>query len=225
MANILVVEDNNDLRELFVLALRENGFHARGATDGAQALDLLGKNAVDLIVTDIMMPKMDGLELTTVLRAAQYTMPILMITVKDDYISMQEGFTRGADDYMIKPVNISEMILRVKALLRRAKINAENKIVVGQTVINGDSMTVSEGDKITELPLKEFRLLFKLLSYPDVIFTREQIMDDIWGHESDSDERTLNTHVHRLREKFESNPDFEIVTLRGLGYKAVKKHE
>lgn len=225
MANILVVEDNKDLRELFCLALKEKGFQTLSASNGAQALNVLGKTAVDLIVTDIMMPEMDGIELTSCLRNANYTMPILMITVKDDYLSMQKGFTVGADDYMVKPVNVNEMALRIKALLRRAKINTERKIVIGSTVVSEESMTVREGDKETVLPLKEFQLLFKLLSYPNVIFTREQIMDDIWGHESDSDERTLNTHIHRLREKFEGNPDFEIYTVRGLGYKAVKKHE
>ena len=225
MANILVVEDNKDLRELFCLALKEKGFQTLSASNGAQALNVLGKTAVDLIVTDIMMPEMDGIELTSCLRNANYTMPILMITVKDDYFSMQNGFTVGAADYMVKPVNVNEMALRIKALLRRAKINTERKIVIGSTVVSEESMTVREGDKETVLPLKEFQLLFKLLSYPNVIFTREQIMDDIWGHESDSDERTLNTHIHRLREKFEDNPDFEIYTVRGLGYKAVKKHE
>ena len=225
MANILVAEDNKDLRELFCLALKEKGFSVIPAVNGVHALDILGKTSVDLIVTDIMMPEMDGIELTRCLRNANYTMPILMITVKDDYLSMQSGFTVGADDYMVKPVNINEMVLRIKALLRRAKINTERKIVIGSTVISEESMTVKEGDKVTELPLKEFQLLFKLLSYPNVIFTREQIMDDIWGHESDSDERTLNTHVHRLRDKFDGNPDFEIFTVRGLGYKAVKKHE
>ncbi|MBO4540262.1 MAG: response regulator transcription factor [Clostridia bacterium] len=225
MANILIVEDNKDLRELFSLALKENGFSVCTAADGHQALEELGRYSVDLIVTDIMMPDMDGIELTRCLRNAQYNLPILMITVKDDYQSMKEGFDCGADDYMVKPVNINEMVLRVKALLRRAKINTEKKIVIGATEINCESMTVKDGERVTELPLKEFQLLFKLLSYPNVIFTREQIMDDIWGLESDSDERTLNTHIHRLRDKFETNPDFEIVTIRGLGYKAVKKHE
>ena len=225
MANILIVEDNKDLRELFALALKENGFSVCLAADGQQALSELGHSSVDLIVTDIMMPGMDGIELTRCLRNAQYNLPILMITVKDDYQSKKEGFDCGADDYMVKPVNINEMVLRVKALLRRAKINTEKKIVIGSTEISCESMTVKEGKRVTELPLKEFQLLFKLLSYPNVIFTREQIMDDIWGLESDSDERTLNTHIHRLRDKFDNNPDFEIVTIRGLGYKAVKRHE
>ncbi len=225
MANILIVEDNMDLRELFSLALKEKGFQVLLAANGQQALNVMGKNSVDLIVTDLMMPLMDGIELTRCLRNGRYNTPILMITVKDDYLSMQDGFNAGADDYMVKPVNINEMVLRIKALLRRSKINTERKICIGSTVISEESMTVKEGKKETILPLKEFQLLFKLLSYPDVIFTRDQIMDDIWGHESDSDERTLNTHVHRLRDKFEDNPDFEIVTVRGLGYKAVKKHE
>ncbi len=225
MATVLVVEDNMDLREMFSLALKENGFQVVLAANGIHALNVLGKTSVDIIVTDLMMPGMDGVELTKCLRNANYNTPILMITVKDDYTSMQQGFNVGADDYMIKPVNINEMVLRIKALLRRAKINTDRKIVIGSTVVSEESMTVKVGDIETILPLKEFQLLFKLLSYPNVIFTRDQIMDEIWGHESDSDERTLNTHIHRLRDRFEGNPDFEIVTMRGLGYKAVKKHE
>ena len=223
MVKIMVVEDNKDLRELFGIALRENGFRVIEAEDGNVALDLLGTNSVDLIITDIMMPGLNGIDLVDCLRKGGYETPILMITVKDDYRTKKEGFNAGADDYMVKPVNIEEMILRVKALLRRARINTEKKLVIGSTTVSFDSMTVKTGDRELDLPLKEFQLLTKLLSYPNVIFTREQIMGDIWGMETDSDERTLNTHIHRLRDKFEDNPDFEIVTVRGLGYKAVKK--
>ena len=223
MVKIMVVEDNKDLRELFGIALRENGFRVIEAEDGNVALDLLDTNSVDLIITDIMMPGLNGIDLVDCLRKGGYETPILMITVKDDYRTKKEGFNAGADDYMVKPVNIEEMILRVKALLRRARINTEKKLVIGSTTVSFDSMTVKTGDRELDLPLKEFQLLTKLLSYPNVIFTREQIMGDIWGMETDSDERTLNTHIHRLRDKFEDNPDFEIVTVRGLGYKAVKK--
>lgn len=223
MVKILVAEDNKDLRELFGIALRANGFRVIEAEDGNVALDLLGTNSVDLIITDVMMPGLNGIDLVDCLRKGGYETPILMVTVKDDYRTKKEGFNAGADDYMVKPVNIEEMILRVKALLRRAKINTEKKLVIGSTTVSFDSMTVKTGERELDLPLKEFQLLTKLLSYPNVIFTREQIMGDIWGMETDSDERTLNTHVHRLRDKFADNPDFEIVTVRGLGYKAVKK--
>lgn len=223
MVKIMVVEDNRDLRELFGIALRDNGFRVIEAKDGNDALDQLGANAVDLIITDVMMPGMNGIDLTDCLRKGGYDMPVLMITVKDDYRTKKEGFGAGADDYMVKPVDIEEMILRVKALLRRARINTEKKLVVGSTEINFDSMTVTREDSTVELPQKEFLLLTKLLSYPNTIFTRKQIMDEIWGMETESDERTINTHVHRLRNRFEDNPDFRIVTVKNLGYKAVRK--
>lgn len=223
MVNILVVEDNQDIRDLFCQTLNDNGYQSYGAGDGVKALDLLDKIAVDLIIADIMMPNMDGYELTKLLREAQNDTPILMITARDDYFSMQKGFVTGADDYMVKPVNINEMLLRVSALLRRAKIHAERKIVIGSTTLDQESMSVLCDGQETILPLKEFNLLFKLLSYPNKIFTRQQIMDEIWGIESETDDRTINTHINRLRERFADNKDFEIVTIRGLGYKAVKK--
>lgn len=223
MVNILVVEDNVDIREMFCQALNDSGYQSYGTENGEKALALLEKVAVDLIIADIMMPNMDGYELTSLLREAKNDTPILMITARDDYLSMKKGFVTGADDYMIKPVNINEMLLRVSALLRRAKIHAEHKIVVGNTTIDQESMSVICDGQETVLPLKEFNLLFKLLSYPNKIFTRQQIMDEIWGMESETDDRTINTHINRLRERFSDNKDFEIVTIRGLGYKAVKK--
>lgn len=223
MFNILVVEDNLDLRELFVTTINNAGFRAFGATDGLDALNLMDNTHIDLIVADIMMPKMSGYELTKELRSLGNSIPILMVTAKDDYDSLQKGFSFGADDYMIKPVNVNELLLRIQALLRRARINSEKKIVIGSTIIDYESMTVKYNDDDIVLPLKEFNLLFKLLSFPGKIFTRQQLMDEIWGMDSETDDRTINTHINRLRERFSNNQDFEIVTIRGLGYKAVKK--
>lgn len=223
MFNILVVEDNLDLRELFVTTINNAGYRAFGATDGLDALNLMDNTHIDLIVADIMMPKMSGYELTKELRSLGNSIPILMVTAKDDYDSLQKGFSFGADDYMIKPVNVNELLLRIQALLRRARINSEKKIVIGSTIIDYESMTVKYNDDEIVLPLKEFNLLFKLLSFPGKIFTRQQLMDEIWGMDSETDDRTINTHINRLRERFSNNQDFEIVTIRGLGYKAVKK--
>ena len=223
MFNILVVEDNLDLRELFVATINNAGYRAFGATDGLDALNLMDNTHIDLIVADIMMPKMSGYELTKELRSLGNSIPILMVTAKDDYDSLQKGFSFGADDYMIKPVNVNELLLRIQALLRRARINSEKKIVIGSTIIDYESMTVKYNDDDIVLPLKEFNLLFKLLSFPGKIFTRQQLMDEIWGMDSETDDRTINTHINRLRERFSNNQDFEIVTIRGLGYKAVKK--
>lgn len=223
MFNILVVEDNLDLRELFFTTINNAGYRAFGATDGLDALNLMDNTHIDLIVADIMMPKMSGYELTKELRSLGNSIPILMVTAKDDYDSLQKGFSFGADDYMIKPVNVNELLLRIQALLRRARINSEKKIVIGSTIIDYESMTVKYNDDDIVLPLKEFNLLFKLLSFPGKIFTRQQLMDEIWGMDSETDDRTINTHINRLRERFSNNQDFEIVTIRGLGYKAVKK--
>ena len=221
MFNILVVEDNEDMRELFCTVLTDSGYHAIPATDGLDALEIMEQAYIDLIVADIMMPHMDGYELTKALREADYDLPILMVTAKDQFDDIQKGFRAGADDYMIKPINVKELVLRVEALLRRAKISSEKKIVIGSTVLNYDALTVTIHGEETILPQKEFYLLYKLLSYPNKIFTRQQLMDEIWGLFSETDERTVNTHINRLREKFSGNRDFAIVTVRGLGYKAV----
>ena len=202
MINILVVGDNTDLREMLCSALNNNGYNSFSASDGLDALDVLEKNVIDLIVCDIMMPNMDGYQLTKSLRNVRNNVPILIVTAKDDYESMQRGFNLGVDDYMIKPINIREMLLRIHALLRRARINMEKKIVIGDTTLDYESMTITVKDEVIVLPLKEFNLLFKLLSYPNKIFTRQQIMDEIWGLETDSDDRTINTHINRLRERF-----------------------
>lgn len=223
MFNILVVEDNEDVRELFCTVLSDSGYNAIPAADGAEALDIMEEKYIDLIVADIMMPNIDGCELTKLLRDAKYDLPILMVTAKDRFDDMQKGFRSGTDDYMIKPINVKELVLRVEALLRRAKISSEKKITVGGTVLDYDALTVMRDGKESILPQKEFYLLYKLLSYPNKIFTRQQLMDEIWGMFSETDERTVNTHINRLRDKFSDCGDFEIITVRGLGYKAVKK--
>lgn len=223
MFNILVAEDNEDVRELFCTVLSDSGYNAIPAADGAEALDIMEEKYIDLIVADIMMPNIDGYELTKLLRDAKYNLPILMVTAKDRFDDMQKGFRSGTDDYMIKPINVKELVLRVEALLRRAKISSEKKITVGGTVLDYDALTVTRDGKESILPQKEFYLLYKLLSYPNKIFTRQQLMDEIWGMFSETDERTVNTHINRLRDRFSDCGDFEIITVRGLGYKAVKK--
>lgn len=225
MFTILVVEDNADMRELFCTVLSDSGYRCLSAADGLEALGVMEKEYVDLIVADIMMPEMDGYELTRAVRSSDRELPILIVTAKDQFDDMQKGFRSGADDYMIKPINIKELVLRVEALLRRARIQSEKRITVGNTVLDYDALTVTIHGKETILPQKEFYLLYKLLSYPNKIFTRPQLMDEIWGMFSETDERTVNTHINRLRERFSGCEDFEIVTVRGLGYKAVKKHE
>lgn len=225
MFRILVVEDNPDMLELFCTVLSDNGYQCIPATDGLKALNIMEREYIDLIIADIMMPEMDGYEFTRTIREAKIELPILMVTAKDQFDDMQKGFRAGTDDYMVKPVNVKELVLRVEALLRRAKIQSDKKIIVGNTILDYDALTVTIHGKETILPQKEFYLLYKLLSYPNKIFTRPQLMDEIWGMFSETDERTVNTHINRLRDRFSDCTDFEIITVRGLGYKAVKKHE
>ena len=221
MFNILVVEDDPSSRKLMAAGLKENGFHTFLANNGEEALDVMDRQHIDLIVTDIMMPEMDGYDLTSQLRESGFTLPVLMVTAKEAPRDKKKGFLVGTDDYMVKPVDTEEMVLRIQALLRRAKIVSERKITVGKAVLDFDAFTVSREQERIVLPPKEFLLLYKLLSYPDVIFTRLQLMDEIWGMESQSDDRTINVHIARLRERFERWPDFEIETVRGLGYRAI----
>ena len=224
MFKILVVEDDNELNQLFCRTLNRNGYVALGAFDAAQALVMLEKEAIDLIISDVMMPGMDGFEFVKQLRDAKMTLPIMMITAKSDIKDKQSGFSSGADDYMVKPVDLQEMLLRVQALLRRAKSVSERKLVFGGTSLLYDIWTVEDETGSQVLPQKEFQLLYKLLSYPGQIFTRQQILDDIWGPEGYVDSHTLDVHISRLRERFKKNEDFEIVTIRGLGYREVKKN-
>ena len=202
--------------------LKEHGYHPILACDGLEALKLLDTHHVDLVILDIMMPGMDGYEFTRQLRATDYTLPILMVTAKQLPEDKRKGFIVGTDDYMTKPVDEEEMILRIRALLRRAQIVNERRITIADVCLDYDSLTVSRGDESQTLPRKEFYLLYKLLSYPGKIFTRIQLMDEIWGMESQSDDNTINVHINRLRKRFEDYPEFSIETIRGLGYKAVK---
>ncbi len=223
MFQILVVEDDTNTRKLMCAVLKQNGFDTLQAEDGIAALDLMGKKHVDLVVLDLMMPNMDGYELTRQLRLTWENLPILMVTAKQEAKDKRKGFLAGTDDYMTKPVDEQEMVLRIKALLRRAQIASDHKLTVGKAVLDYDALTVSREGEVITLPQKEFYLLFKLLSYPGMIFTRLQLMDEIWGMESETDDHTLNVHVNRLRERFRHWSEIEIVTVRGLGYKAVKK--
>ena len=223
MFHILVVDDDKNTRMYFGAVLENNGYTVTVANNGEEALDIMGKEHIDLVVLDVMMPKMDGYEFTKTLRECDNNLPILMVSAKQMPIDKNKGFAAGTDDYMTKPVNQDEFLYRIKALLRRAKIANERKIVVGNVVIDYDSLTVTRGDEIQELPQKEFLLLYKLLSYPGKIFTRIQLMDEIWGAESNTGWETVTVHIGRLRKRFEDWPEFEIESVRGLGYKAVKK--
>lgn len=221
MFKILVVEDNKNLRKLMVTYLKKNNYEPLEAEDGEQALDVLDKNHVDLIITDIMMPNLDGFELTKELREANYMLPILFVTAKESIDDKKKGFLIGADDYMVKPVDMDEMVLRVGVLLRRANIVNQRKLIINDVVLSYDEMVLKKGNHVFELPQKEFLLLYKLLSFPNKIFTRQDLMDEIWGLETESDLRTVDVHIKRLREKFATFTDFEIVTIRGVGYKGV----
>lgn len=224
MFNILVVEDDAGTRKLLCALLKSDGYNVLSAQDGAEALEVLDKNHVDLLVIDVMMPRMDGYTLTEQLRGGGSTLPMLMLSAKDGAADVRHGFVVGIDDYMKKPFDVEELLLRIRALLRRAKIATEKKIVAGSVTLDYDSLTVTTDKGRETLPQKEFLLLFKLLSYPDVVFTRLQLMDEIWGMDAESDEHTVNVHINRLRTRFAHCDDFEIVTVRGLGYKAVRKN-
>lgn len=224
MFKILVAEDDNELQQLFCHVLARSGFTAIGVSDGEEALELLSREYIDLIISDIMMPRVDGYALVRALRDASNQIPVLMITAKEGFQDMQFGFMAGADDYMVKPINVNELVLRVHALLRRAKIVTERRQTIGSTIFEYDTFSVRSGSAETILPQKEFLLLYKLISSPNHIFTRQQLMDDIWGPESRTEARTVDVHINRLRDRFRENPDFEIITVRGIGYKAVKRH-
>ena len=222
MFNILVVEDDPNIRKLIEAPLLDERYHPVLARDAQEALDIIDVQHIDLMITDIMMPGMDGYTLTEQLREAGYDFPILMVTAKETIKDKRKGFIVGTDDYMVKPIDEEEMILRVKALLRRAKIISERKICIGSVTLNYDTLTVSRVAERVTLPQKEFMLLYKLLSYPETIFTRTQLMDEIWGLDTESAEHTVSVHIGRLRERFLHWPEFSIETVRGLGYRAVR---
>lgn len=223
MFKILIAEDDNELRQLFQRVLTINGYDAAGASDGQEALEYLENEYVDLVISDIMMPRMDGYSLARHIREMNPSMPILMITAKGDFNDVSQGFSSGADDYMVKPINVNEMVLRVKALLRRAEMNSERRQKIGDTLMEYDSLTVTRNGESQVLPQKEFLLLYKMAAYPGKIFTRQQLMDDIWGYSSSSELHTIDVHIGRLRERFKDNPDLKIVTLRGVGFKVVRE--
>ena len=222
MLKVLIAEDDRELRQLFSHVLTKNGYSVKGVTNGKEALDAIDVEYFDIIISDIMMPIIDGYELVKSLRDSGNTTPVLMITAKDSFDDMRRGFILGTDDYMIKPINVNEMVLRVQALLRRAQMINERRQVVGNTVMEIDSLTVTTEGESFVLPQKEFMLLYKMAASPGKIFTRHQLMDDIWGYDNESDTHTVDVHIGRLRERFRDNPDFKIVTMRGVGYKVVK---
>ena len=222
MFKILIAEDDAELRQLFSRVLTKNGYNVKGISNGREALDCMENDFFDLIISDIMMPEVDGYEFVRLLRECNDKTPVLMITAKDAFDDMRQGFDSRTDDYMVKPVNVNEMVLRVGALLRRARMINERRQTVGNTVLEMDSLTVISDGKTEILPQKEFMLLYKMASYPGKIFTRHQLMDEIWGYDNESDTHTVDVHIGRLREKFGDSRDFKIVTIRGVGYKVVK---
>ena len=223
MFKILIAEDDLELRQLFERVLIRNGYSVKCVSNGKEALDFLLSDYCDLIISDVMMPVMDGFQMVSEIRAGGLNVPILMITAKGEFDDMRQGFLVGTDDYMVKPVNVNEMVIRVGALLRRAQMINERRQTIGETVLECDSLTVSYRGESMVLPQKEFMLLYKMASFPGKIFTRQQMMNEIWGYDSDSDTHTVDVHIGRLRDKFRDNCDFEIVTIRGIGYKVVKK--
>ena len=225
MFHILVVEDDSHTRKLMETVISQNGYTVYTAQNGMEALDAFDQYHIDLIVLDIMMPEMDGYEFTKLIREWKENIPILMVSAKQQPADKKKGFLVGTDDYMTKPVDEEEMLLRIKALRRRANIVNERKIIIGDVGLDYDELSVTRNGETQTLPQKEFYVLYKLLSYPNKIFTRLQLMDEIWGLDSETTDMTVNVHINRLRKRFEGWKEFEIVTVRGLGYKAVKHEE
>ncbi len=223
MLKILIAEDDRELRQLFSHVLAKNGYAVKGVANGQEALDAMDRDYYDLILSDIMMPVMDGYALVQQLRSTGNNTPVLMITAKGEFEDMRQGFLSGTDDYMVKPVNVNEMVLRVGALLRRAQMINDRRLTIGSTIMECDSLMVEAEGETFVLPQKEFMLLYKMASFPGRIFTRQQLMDEIWGYENESDTHTVDVHIGRLRERFRESRDFKIVTIRGVGYKVVKQ--
>ena len=222
MFNILVVDDDKHTRLLLKVVLESENYNVYTAEDGEDALSVIDHKHIDLVILDVMMPNMDGYEFTELLRESDNVIPILMVSAKQLPEDKRKGFLVGTDDYIVKPFDEEELIFRIKALLRRAHIVSEKRITVGDVVLDYNSMTVTRGEEVQELPQKEFMLIYKLLSYPGRIFTRIQLMDEIWGAESDTGWETVTVHIGRLRKRFEHFTEFKIESVRGLGYKAVK---
>jgi len=222
MFNILIIEDDKNTRKLLEETVKDAGYFAYTAENGEKALSLMENKHIDLAIVDVMMPVMDGLQFTKILRDSGVNIPMLIVSAKGSPMDIRQGFLVGIDDYMVKPMDEEEMLLRIKALLRRSQIVNEHRLQIGKAVFDFDTFTVTREQDCQVLPKKEFLLLYKLLSYPDVIFTRVQLMDEIWGPDSDSDENTVAVHINKLRNRFKDYPEFEILTARGLGYKAAK---
>lgn len=225
MFNVLVVEDDKNLKKLMVTYLKKNNYTTFEARNGIQALDIIDKQYIDLVISDIMMPEMDGYELLNELRIANYEIPIMLITAKSDISDKKQGFILEADDYMVKPIDMEEMVLRVSVLLKRAKSANKRKIILRDLIIDYDQLSVVKHDKVYNLAQKEFYLLYKLVSTPNTIFTRQELIEEIWGLESESEYRTVDVHIKRLREKLKELNELEIVTVRGLGYKCIINKE
>jgi DNA-binding response OmpR family regulator len=221
MIQILVVEDDVKLNQIVCTYLNDSGYNAKGCENPKEAYDLMYSNLYDMIISDIMMPEIDGFEFAKTVRQLNKTIPILFMTAKDDIISKQKGFQIGIDDYMVKPINMDELVMRVGALLRRANIMEERRVTAGNLVMDADAMTVTINEEEMPLTLREFNILYKLLSYPKKTFTRAQLMDEFWGVDSETSLRAVDVYVTKLREKLSSCDGFQIVTVRGLGYKAV----
>lgn len=224
MATILVAEDEKNL-QLLIQAQLKPYYTVVTADNGEEALAIIESQHIDLLIADIMMPKMDGIELLKELRRDGFQFPVLLLTAKQTIMDKREGFKTGADDYLTKPVIYEELLLRIEALLRRAHISAEKKIVIGDVTVDSMTYTLSDKETSLSLPKKEFELLFKLLSYPGQIFTRNQLLDEIWGFDSESSEDTIKTHMNRLRNKCKSFEVFQLITVKGLGYQAVIMEE
>lgn len=221
MFSILVAEDDTALNRMICVRLQQEHYRTFPAFDGKEALAVLDREHIDCIVSDVMMPRMDGYTLAQALREAKINIPILMITAKSQMEDMERGFRAGTDDYMVKPIHLRELLLRVQALLRRAQLVNQKRLTIRGTTLDYEALTVQTGDAIQHLPPKEFYLLFKLLNQPNRIFTRQELLDEIWGIATDTDSRNIDAHIKKLRRKFANNPDFAIQTVRGLGYKAV----
>lgn len=221
MINILVVEDDPKQNQIVCTYLNDSGFNAKGCLNANAAYDEMYNNLYELIVSDIMMPGIDGFEFAEAVRQVNKHIPILFVSAKDDLPSKQKGFKLGIDDYMVKPIELDELLLRVKALLRRANIEMERKLTVGNLELDADAMSATSGGEEIPVTTREFNILYKLLSYPKKTFSRAQIMDEFWGIESETSLRAVDVYVTKLRDKFSDCDGFKIVTVRGLGYKAV----
>lgn len=225
MFNILVVEDDKSATRLMQVILSEAGYNVKIASDGMKALKLLDKEYIDLIIADLMMPEMNGHEFINTIRSNGMDTPVIVVTAKLLAEDKYQAFIEGADDYITKPVDVQELLLRIKALLRRSNIASEQKLTIGKVTLDYAALTVQRENEVQTLPKKEFYLLFKLLSYPDKIFTRLQLMDEIWGMNTSSVDTTVNVHINRIRNKFKDYPEFKIVAIKGIGYKAVITNE